>query len=184
MKHACNQFTHRCYHRVLGSRPGTWMLVYWIIIIGLFITGILGWLKIGWDYEAQLNHWGNYYAPLKSPISMSAYAETINAGDSAKPKFPLADLPERERNQTLIKKIWGHASTIGLAIAKCESGYRSEATNNNTNGTQDQGVFQVNSVHGMPDMFDAVANISYAYTLYISQGTNPWTSSERCWGSN
>jgi len=89
---------------------------------------------------------------------------------------------EREQNIGLIKKIWGQDADTGLGIAKCESGYRTLARNVNTNNTVDQGVFQVNSVHGMPEMDNAVSNISYAYTLFVKQGTNPWTSSESCWG--
>jgi hypothetical protein len=96
-------------------------------------------------------------------------------------KVELAPLSEREANMALIKKIWGKDADTGLAIAKCESGYRTKAQNYNTNGTIDEGVFQVNSIHGMPEMFNAVANISYAYTKFIEQGTTPWDSSAHCW---
>lgn len=95
--------------------------------------------------------------------------------------IPLAPLPEREANIALIKKVWGKDASIGLAIAKCESGYRTHAQNVNTNSSVDQGIFQVNSIHGMPEMFNAVANISYAYTKFLEQGTGPWDSSKHCW---
>lgn len=91
------------------------------------------------------------------------------------------DLTERQQNIDLIKKIWGRDSGIGLEIARCESGYRTHARNVNTNSTVDQGVFQINSVHGMPEMEVATANISYAYTMFLKQGTNPWNSSAKCW---
>jgi len=91
------------------------------------------------------------------------------------------NITEREQNIQLITRIWGKDAQIGLAIAKCESGYRTHAENRNTNGTLDQGVFQINSVHNMPEMETAVANITYAYLIFQTQGTNPWTSSEHCW---
>lgn len=99
-------------------------------------------------------------------------------------KLPeLAPLPERETNIALIKKVWGKDSKLGLAIARAESGYQTKVVNYNTNGTVDQGVFQVNSVHEMPEMDDAVANISYAYTMFLKQGTTPWDSSKIHWST-
>lgn len=91
------------------------------------------------------------------------------------------NLTEREQNIQLIKKIWGSDASIGLAIARCESGYRTHAENRNTNGTIDQGVFQINSVHNLPEMENAVANILEGYRLYVEQGTAPWNSSKSCW---
>lgn len=91
------------------------------------------------------------------------------------------DLTERENNIALIKKIWGKDQVIGLEISRCESGYRTHAKNLNTNGTTDQGLFQVNTVHGMPEMDSAVANIEYGYLLFKQQGTSPWNSSAKCW---
>src|SRR5581483_10632598 len=120
--------------------------------------------------------------PLISPLGASfdfaqgvAYAEEKIASPSAVPTLN-PDIPEREQNIDLIKKIWGQDKELGLAIARCESGYRTHATHQNTNSTLDQGIFQINSVHGMPEMENAVANISYAYGIYLKQGTNPWTS--------
>ncbi len=115
---------------------------------------------------------------LCSFFGQVAHAPYANASE---PQYQLAPLSEREENISLIKKIWGRDWELGSNIAKCESGYRTEAKNDNKNGTQDQGVFQVNTIHGMPDMFNAVSNISYAYSLYLKQGTNPWLSSSKCW---
>ena len=94
------------------------------------------------------------------------------------------NIDEKIQIQDLIRRIWGKDAYIGLAIARAESGYRPNAINHNTNGTYDIGVFQINSVHNMPDMEDVVANISYAYTLFLSQGTTPWNSSKTEWSKN
>jgi hypothetical protein len=39
---------------------------------------------------------------------------------------------------------------IAVAIALAESGGRTDAHHHNTNGTDDDGVWQINSVHGYP----------------------------------
>ncbi len=91
------------------------------------------------------------------------------------------NISEREQNIALINKIWGNDASIGLEIARCESGYRTLATHYNSNYTVDQGIFQYNSVHNLPQMDTAVANIEAAYLMYQQQGTTPWNSSKECW---
>lgn len=123
---------------------------------------------------------------ILSNLSMNAYApRPVQAYDHPYSEYQIPtlnpNLTEREQNISLIKKIWGNDAETGLNIARCESGYRTHALNKNSNMTIDQGVFQINSVHGMPEMENAVANILYAYKMYQEQGTNPWTSSEKCW---
>lgn len=91
---------------------------------------------------------------------------------------------ESERDQVigLIKKVWGRDAQLGLEIARCESGYSPTKPHvSNKDGSVDQGVFSINSVHKMPDMENMIANISYAYTMYLTQGTTPWDSSKSCW---
>ena|SRR5579884_1402916 len=169
---------NKCYHKkFLDAQHRTWIAVSVIVAVTFLILTLLRVIQHYWREEKGLR---NFTVPL-SPISMTAYAYMPEAGSSAQPKFDLADVPEREKNKALIRRIWGRDAGIALKIARCESGYRTEATNENINGTEDQGVFQVNTVHQMPDMLNATANISYAYTLYLSQGTAPWTSSEKCW---
>lgn len=71
-----------------------------------------------------------------------------------------------------------------IRIAKCESGYRAEAINVNTNRTIDRGVFQVNSIHkalSNKDAFDYESNIRFAYQLQGKQGFTPWNASKKCW---
>lgn len=106
------------------------------------------------------------------------------AAPTPEPKIPTLnpDMTEREQNIDLIKRIWGRDSKIGLELARCESGYRTSGPHvANTNRSVDQGVFSINSIHKMPEMENAVANISYAYIMYQQQGTAPWNSSKYCW---
>lgn len=71
-----------------------------------------------------------------------------------------------------------------VRIARCESNYRAEAVNVNTNKTIDRGIFQINSIH--KDLTNAQAynfesNIEYAWSMYLKQGLTPWNSSYKCW---
>ena len=65
-----------------------------------------------------------------------------------------------------------------IDIAYGESGLRWNAHNKNTNGSEDFGVFQINSVHtkrfGSEFKTDYKANIQVAYALFQRQGFNPW----------
>lgn len=55
-----------------------------------------------------------------------------------------------------------------------ESGLRSNAVGINRNGTNDVGVAQINSIHGMSteDRMDYKKNIDKAYKIYKSRGNN------------
>ncbi len=100
---------------------------------------------------------------------------------------PLAEQSVREQMIAVIKKVWRSDWETGVAIARCESGLRPDAFNgHNTNGTWDAGLFQVNQIHGISknDLMNPYANAGYAYSIYKEQGTNPWTSSQACWGGN
>jgi hypothetical protein len=79
----------------------------------------------------------------------------------------------------VITQIWGADSTIGLAIARCESSLNPAAVNlDNQDGIPDWGLFQL---HGVK-LLDAHANTVYAFGMYRRRGTQPWESSRPCWG--
>lgn len=113
---------------------------------------------------------------IKSPLawSPSVYAAEIY-------KEPQIDLAHKDGVIAVIKKVWGKDARVGIAISQCESGFRPDAENTNTNGTKDEGPFQINTVHKMPEMKTVTANVLYAYQMYKEQGTNPWNSSKHCW---
>ena len=68
---------------------------------------------------------------------------------------------------------------VAIAIAMAESGCNPNATHNNSNGTQDQGLWQINTIHGYSSSctFNAMCNSIAAYQLSGS-GSNygPWTT--------
>lgn len=68
-----------------------------------------------------------------------------------------------------------------VAIALAESNGRTDATNNNSNGTIDRGVWQINSIHSEAtgDMFNPNDNARAAKMIYAAAG-NKWTP----WSTN
>lgn len=151
-----------------------------VILIFFYFLKLIAKILNKWKkqlYKASLAIFVIY--GLSAFFGQIAHAPYANASQPITVEVPL---PEKEANIALIKKIWGRDAELGLRIAKCESGYKTAGTHvANKDHSVDQGVFSINSVHGMPEMENAVANISYAYSMYLNQGTHPWDSSKECW---
>lgn len=66
---------------------------------------------------------------------------------------------------------------LAAAVAMAESGGRSDATNRNTNGSIDRGLWQINTVHGALSTNDPIANAKAAVKI-SSNGKNwsPWVT--------
>lgn len=80
-------------------------------------------------------------------------------------------------------------------IARCESSFHQfDSKGNIVRGrvnSADVGVMQINEkYHGEMakklgfDLYTVEGNIAYAKHLYNEQGSQPWISSSKCWGSN
>lgn len=75
----------------------------------------------------------------------------------------------------------GNDIALGASIIMAESGGNPGAVNNNTNGTRDRGLWQINDVHNskMPDAdrFDPAINTQLARMIYMeSGGWGPWST--------
>jgi hypothetical protein len=69
----------------------------------------------------------------------------------------------------------------GAAIGYAESGFNANAVHHDANGTTDYGVWQINSVHGYPEIASgAWANIAtnaqLARRVYEAQGWDAWST--------
>jgi hypothetical protein len=68
----------------------------------------------------------------------------------------------------------------GEAIVHAESSGHPDATNSNSNGTTDYGLWQINSVHsdllGANDWRDPLANTRMAYTVWKHNGWDAWST--------
>jgi hypothetical protein len=75
----------------------------------------------------------------------------------------------------------GAKLTTAVAVMTAESGRYVEAYHDNTNGSQDRGLFQINSIHdgsiSPADAFKAIPNAEYAFKL-SKGGTDftPWSA--------
>ncbi len=163
-----NQYKkQRFYHQTDGFRfsmkRGTFYSIIAVLAVTLFFSFF--------SYMSRATEKALAEGSVISAETMPVYHEpTLNP-----------NVTEREQNIAIIKRVWGKDAEVGLAIARCEGGYRTHAVHYNNNNTIDEGQFQINSIHGMPDMQNATANTLYAYSLYQQQGTNPWTASKECW---
>jgi hypothetical protein len=90
---------------------------------------------------------------------------------------PSLHLMAYNRNQ--IESLWVQeggdpkAAPVAAAVALAESGGNPSATNHNTNGTVDKGLFQINSIHGPLSSYDLAKNVRAA--IKISNGGRDWT---------
>lgn len=88
------------------------------------------------------------------------------------------------------QQIAGYATAAGFppdqiatatAVALAESGGETTATNRNSNGSTDYGLWQINTVHGallnQGDKFNPLDNAKMALTVYARAGNKwtPWT---------
>ena len=63
-----------------------------------------------------------------------------------------------------------------LAIMMAESSCNPNALNTNSDGSNDSGLFQINSIHNKPNRENPELNVRYAYQIYKSQGLSAWVA--------
>jgi hypothetical protein len=94
-------------------------------------------------------------------------------------RLPWADAgPGRDAVPALIRATFGEQATAALCVAGSESSWNPRALNVNDDGSEDRGLFQINS-RWHPDVSDAqaydlVANVHYAHAL--SLGGMDWSA--------
>lgn len=73
----------------------------------------------------------------------------------------------------------GHDVVVAVAVSRAESAWDPTATNENTNGTTDYGLWQINSVHApilaSGNWSDPLDNARMAYAVWKGGGWNAWT---------
>lgn len=101
-------------------------------------------------------------APAAKNPAGGAVSPATAASALAAAGFPAKDIP------------------IMVAIAGAESGFRTDATNHNKNGSTDYGLWQINGtankdVFGRGDWRDPVVNARMAKIIFDRQGLKAWT---------
>ena len=109
---------------------------------------------------------------IVSPISNKKF---INKVEAKEPKT-VQSVPADQEIFTYAIKVWGKEGRhILIKMFNCfysESGWRYDALHENTNGTVDAGLAQINDIHGLSlqDRIDYKKNIDKAYEIYIGRG--------------
>lgn len=89
--------------------------------------------------------------------------------------------PERTTKQ-LISDTFGSEARVAYAVMMAESGGRTNATNKNTNGSTDRGLFQINSIHtkkvngNLESLYNVETNVNVAKRIYDGSGWNAWSA--------
>lgn len=82
-----------------------------------------------------------------------------------------------ERIEQEVREVFHETPNTAVAVFKCESELKPDAYNgSNTNGSNDTGIAQINSVHDTTgyDLYDVQDNLKFAKKLYDSDGWLPW----------
>lgn len=119
---------------------------------------------------------------LSSPLFISQPADTATVAQVTPTPTPSDDQVIMEIVKVFAKED-RHTIKKIIDIAYGESGLRWNAHHVNTNGSEDFGVFQINSVHtkrfGSEFKTDYKVNIQVAYALFERQGFAPWVVARR-----
>lgn len=135
---------------------------------------IVEYLLAGGYYFMEKNGWLDFLHPKTVVIEVARAAEikdeTVKTA-KVEEKKPFSIEEE-------IKKAFPENPDTMLAIAKAESRLNPKAHNDNSNGTIDTGIFQINSVHGYGEQWlqDPANNIKAARAIYEKQGLKAWAT--------
>lgn len=88
-----------------------------------------------------------------------------------------------EQKIRLASREAGVDEETSVRIAFAESSFNCEATNLNTNGTNDAGLFQINSIHKVPDYcrLDCECNLYWSLNKMAKEGFGAWRASKHNW---
>ena len=117
-------------------------------------------------------------------VEMKRIADTVKGDYIAEIEETISDASywrEGHRVKRLIQQVFPEDPHVAVAVATCESGLKTNAYNpNNTNGSTDGGLWQINSVHDKElkrlglDKFNPVDATKFARILYEQNGWSDW----------
>lgn len=151
---------------------GDVMLLFWVFI------AIVGAVTLGMAMVKKQAHIDFKAAKVAYAYEASLSARTRVASPSATPTPTIVMTPEKREIEVYVKEVFGKYADQALMIAKCESGLRPNAVGTNKDGSQDFGLFQLNSywhgfnkgVNNSRHLFDYKINTLMAWNIFEGSG--------------
>ena len=143
-------------------------IIYLMFLFGFIIYG--SHLTVKYEFISPLAS-----TPAKAEITDFKMTYKVSEPDPAQPTpIEVAQIVIDE-----FEDLGPQAVAEALQISFCESKWHYDGYNDgNTNGSNDGGVFQANSIHQLPDTirFNARSNIRWAKDKYVRDGNwNAWS---------
>ena len=150
VKKGSNQYKLRYYI------PLWKMLLMFILLVIVII--------IYFGYKAQ--HPPEIISPLQDSV-LNVPIQVVYAAGNEKSEI-IAYIAKTFEKEGTATQVWA------IKCFYSESGLRTDAYNFNSNGTEDKGIAQINSVHRKSNLYDFKTNINAAYQIYKRSGKNAW----------
>jgi hypothetical protein len=167
---------------------GIWNKIKWPLFLILWTAGTISWMYFYQEFriircEASAT-WEQHIERIenkkKDDVSMvdekvSLTLDPVRQEEVAAPE--MASPPSSEIEKTIYEKFGDSNYKTALAIAKAESRLNPIARNTNRNGTEDCGIFQINSIHN-PSKIQCEhpeENAEMAYQIFQRHGWTAWS---------
>ena len=128
-------------------------------------------------------YWYHLPSDLISPLIEGGEAVSFINPEPVQAVSPQEPEVKTEKQEIIdyIVKVFGEDSPEAFNVLRCENKNLNPTAVNtsNSNGSIDEGIFQINSIHGQPNMQEWHAKIDYAYKIFERQGWTPWSCSHR-----
>lgn len=146
------------------KQRGNWK--YWLLIYAVALILLMAFAKYYQNF-GEVRAYSR--TPILSPIPANFREPIVQPIEPEGPS-------EKEQIVAYITRLWEkHGTDQVVRAINCfysESGLRANAYGENTNGTNDAGVAQVNSIHGLSveERMDWKTNLDKAYQIWIGRG--------------
>jgi hypothetical protein len=144
------------------------------LYVEAYFLGLFLWKTKRWSFRLAIIIFvvSVSMAALQIPVANAPKA------DAQMPYAPITQSTQSEQIKAYIKTVFGDQADNAYKVLACENGrLNPNARGMNTNGTSDVGIFQINSVHGVPESYlkDWRTNVDIAYQIYKGSGWGAWS---------
>ena len=155
-------------------------------IVGISLEILLGFLLVISRLLFRFRTW-LYRLAIVVFILSNAYTTFMNFADAPKAQaahttpyvtYHPAQPTQEEQIKAYIREVFGDQADNAFKVLACENhGLNPDAVGHNSNNTIDVGIFQVNSVHGVPEGYlkDWRTNVDVAHQIYLDSGWGAWS---------